>query len=117
MQLVIVLLPLLISTLVQDVKCGSRKPLLRKPSGSAKTGCFIIAINEKATEAEVDELMKRVILASDEHKMFGRVQKATRAFTVKLSAYSLEMVYKARSYSALTSSRVTLYCNSPRAWG
>ena len=83
----------LLVTLVHDVRCYSRKPVLRKPAGSAKTGCYIIAIKEKATEADVQELLTRVVRASDEHKMYGMVQKATRAFTVKLSPYSLEMVH------------------------
>ncbi len=70
----------------------TRRPLLRKPLSSPKTGCYIIAIKDKATDEQVQELLSRVIKASDNHKMYGLVQKATRAFTVKLSPYSLEMV-------------------------
>ncbi len=69
-----------------------RSPLLRKPAHSPKTGCYIIAIKEKATEEEVQALLTQVIKASDGHKMYGLVKKASRLFTVKLSPYSLEMV-------------------------
>lgn len=87
------LLILILAIGIVNCKSGvSRRPLLRKPVTSLKTGCYIIAIKEKATDEEVEELLATVVKASDGQKMYGLVRKATRAFTVKLSPYSLEMV-------------------------
>lgn len=91
------LAPLLLASLLTLALVGLssskvRRPLLRKPDSSPKTGCYIIGIREKATEEQVQALLAAVIKVSDDHKMYGLVEKATKAFTVKLSPYTLEMV-------------------------
>lgn len=83
---------LVVLAVVSAANSKSRSPVLRKPAHSLKTGCYIIAIKEKATEEEVQALLTQVVKASDGHKMYGPVKKASRLFTVKLSPYSLEMV-------------------------
>ncbi len=89
----LLLATLLVIAAVSSAAYGkSRSPVLRKPAHSPKTGCYIIAIKEKATEEEMEALLTAVVKASNGHKMYGLVKKASRLFTVKLSPYSLEMV-------------------------
>ena len=71
---------------------SNRRPLLRKPSGVATTGCYMVAMKDEASEAQLDEIMMRAVKASDDAKLYGMVRKVKKLFTVKLNPYALEMV-------------------------
>ena len=71
---------------------SNRRPLLRKPSDVATTGCYMVAMKDEASQAQLDEIMMKAVKASDDAKLYGMVRKVKKMFTVKLNPYALEMV-------------------------
>ena len=73
-------------------KEGSRRPIIRQPTGSATTGCYSVVLKDKITEPEMEEAMATISKLSEDSRIYSIVKKVAKAFTVKLSAYSLELV-------------------------
>ena len=78
--------------LLGSVKCELRRPVLRKPLGSRWTGCYFIVLKDKTTEDEMQDLMNTVSKLATGGMIYNMVHKISKAFTVKLSPYSLELV-------------------------
>ena len=78
--------------LLGEVNCDSRRPLLRVPSGGQVTGCYVVVLREKATEEEMSQTMNTVSKLADGAIIYNSVHRVVKAFTVKLSSYSLEIV-------------------------
>ncbi len=79
--------------LVAIVQCDSkRKPLLRRPLGSSGTGCYFIVLKDKASEEEMQQVMAATARVAEGTKVYSSVKKVSKAFTVKLSPYALEVV-------------------------
>ena len=74
------------------MQCDSRRPLLRNPQGSAGTGCYFVVLHEKATEEEMLQLMVTISKLADDSKIYSEIHTVSKAFTVKLSPFSLELV-------------------------
>ena len=73
-------------------RCGVRKPLLRIPRGVEGTGCYMVVLYPDASEEKLEDTMTAVSKLADGGKIFIQVHKVAKAFTVKLSPYSLEAV-------------------------
>ena len=73
---------------------GDRCPLLLASgvSDSDKTGCYIVNLLKATTPEKFQAIMSRVLQMTDDNKIYGSVQGVAKAFTVKLSSYSLESV-------------------------
>ena len=69
-----------------------RCPLLHAPESANKTGCYIIVLRENTSDAKVAEILQRATSVAEGNKVYGFVQSVTKAFTLKLSAYSLAIV-------------------------
>ena len=90
-----------------------RCPLLRAPESANKTGCYIVVLRENTTDEKVDELLQRAASVADEHKVYGFVKRVTKAITLKLSDYSMEMVsaaWIAKLYTALLFLQYMVLC-------
>lgn len=81
-----------LNLLFGNIKCELRRPLLRLSSGSQGTGCYFVVLREKATEEEMLQTMHTVSKLAEGSKVYSQVHKVAKAFTVKLSSYSLEIV-------------------------
>lgn len=77
--------------IVRDVEC-SRRPVLKKPRGSAGTGCYFVVLKEKTTVEEMEQVMATISKLADKSRIYSIVKKVSKSFTVKLSPYSLEAV-------------------------
>ena len=69
-----------------------RSPLLRRAQGEPTTGCYIVAMEDDASEEELQQVAAKAVKASDDGKLHGLVKRLKKAFTVKLNEYALEMV-------------------------
>lgn len=80
---------------------GDRCPLLLASgvSDSDKTGCYIVNLLKETTPEKYQSVMSRVLQMTDDNKIYGSVQGVVKAFTVKLSSYSLESVSSSCSHS------------------
>ena len=67
-------------------------PLLHAPDSANKTGCYIIVLKENTTSEKVVEVLQRATSLAEGNKVYGFVQYVSKAFTLKLSAYSLALV-------------------------
>lgn len=73
--------------------CAARRcPLLHAAEGANKTGCYIVVLHKETTPEKLTEIIQRATNMADGHKIYGVVQKVAKAFTVKLSPYSLNLV-------------------------
>lgn len=81
----------------EGVKC----PLLRATgvAESEKTGCFIVVLNKATTAQNFTNILDKVLEMSEDAKVYGSVQKITKAFTVKLSEIAVEAVSCIHSYT------------------
>jgi hypothetical protein len=76
-----------------NVQGGSRRaPILRKPAGSAGTGCYFIVFKDKTKEGEMEQALTTISKYADESKIYSIVKKVSKAITVKLSPFALELV-------------------------
>jgi hypothetical protein len=64
-------------------------PLLRAPESAIKTGCYICVLHDDTSAEKFDETLQNAISYADGHKVYGSVQTVIKAFTLKLSAYSV----------------------------
>lgn len=73
-----------------ETKC----PLLRATGAAAseKTGCYIVALKKATTAENFTSILDQVLEMSEDAKVYGSVQKVTKAFTVKLSEIAVEAV-------------------------
>ena len=71
-----------------------RRPVIRLARDVPTTGCYIVAMKDDTSEAELQQVLTKAVKASDDAKLYGMVQKVKKAFTVKLNPYALEMVRK-----------------------
>ena len=73
--------------------CAARRcPLIQAAEGANKTGCYIVVLHNETSPEKFTEIVQRATNMSEGHKLHGLVQKVTKAFTVKLSDYSLNQV-------------------------
>ena len=79
--------------LALTVSCTARRcPLLHANEGTNRTGCYIVVLHRATTQERFTEILKRVSSMADGSKVSGVVRTVSKAFTVKLSAYSLNLV-------------------------
>lgn len=78
--------------LLSNVECESRRPVVRMRSRTPGTGCYFVVLRKKATEEEMVQTLHTVSKLADGSKIYSQVHKVVKAFTVKLSSYSLEIV-------------------------
>ena len=79
--------------LVLSLTASARQcPLLHAPDSANKTGCYIVVLQEDTSPESVSEILQNATRLAEENKVYGFVQKAVKAFTLKLSAYSLDLV-------------------------
>lgn len=90
----LLLLPLL-ACKVQGEREPMRRspvPVLRKPIGSAGTGCYFIVLVDKTSEEEMQRLIATVSKYAEGYRIYSTLRKVTKAFTAKLTPYALELV-------------------------
>ena len=64
-----------------------------QPSGFRENPTnFWCRLHNETTPEKFTEIVQRATNMADGHKLYGLVQKITKAFTVKLSAHSLNLV-------------------------
>ena len=85
-----------------------RCPLLHAPDTANKTGCYIIVLSDDTSPEKVSEILLRVTSVAEDNKLYGLTEKVGNFFTVKLSAYSLELVSVVNNLLSLSLTRVTL---------
>lgn len=75
------------------VGCAARRcPLLHAAEGVNKTGCYIVVLRQATTPEKFDEILQTATNMAEESRAYGVVRTVSKAFTVKLSAYSLNLV-------------------------
>lgn len=67
-------------------------PLLRLPSNSEGTGCYFIVLRDKTSEEEMQHLMATISRYAEDSRIYSVVKKVSKAFTVKLSPFALQLV-------------------------
>lgn len=75
------------------MQCESRKPVLYNPRGRPGTGCFFVVLDKKTTEEEFEAALVTISKLAEDSSVYTVIRKVSKAFTVKLSAYSLELVH------------------------
>ena len=85
-----------------------RCPLLHAPDTANKTGCYIVVLSDDTSPEKVSEILLRVTSVAEDNKLYGLTEKVGNFFTVKLSAYSLELVSVVNNLLSLSLTRVTL---------
>ena len=79
--------------LVLAVGCAARRcPLLHAAEGENKTGCYIVVLRQATTQEKFNEILQTATSMAEESRVYGVVRTVSKAFTVKLSAYSLNLV-------------------------
>lgn len=69
-----------------------RSPVIRRAQDEPTTGCYVVAMEDDASEEELQQVAAKAVKASDDGRLHGLVKRLKRAFTVKLNNYALEMV-------------------------
>ena len=81
---------------VLALACGGasarRCPLLHASDTANKTGCYIISLYKDTSPERLLEILQLATSLAEENKVYGFVQTVIKAFTLKLNAYSLEVV-------------------------
>ena len=85
-----------------------RCPLLHAPDTANKTGCYIVVLSDDTSPEKVSEILLRVTSVAEDNKLYGLTEKVGNFFTVKLSAYSLELVSVVNNLLSLSLTRVAL---------
>lgn len=88
---------LLACSFVESELRGRRAPILRKPKGSATTGCYFIVFKDKTKEGEMEQAMATISKYADDSRIYSIVKRVSKAITVKLSPIALELVNKQNS--------------------
>ena len=88
--LILLLFILLPQVILAEKKC----PLLKATGASEedKTGCYIVVLNNATTADKFQEILGKVLNMSEDAKVYGSVQRVAKAFTVKLSEITVEVV-------------------------
>lgn len=81
---------LLLAAGVRNGLC--RRPVLRVPRQAPTTGRYTVVLKQNTSVAELQRVLTRVLRISDDEKVYGYVEKVTKAFTVQLPSYALELV-------------------------
>ena len=81
---------LLLAAGVRNGLC--RRPVLRVPRHAPTTGRYTVVLKQNTSVAELQQVLTRVLRISDGEKVYGYVEKVTKAFTVQLPSYALELV-------------------------
>ncbi len=71
---------------------GIRKPLLRVPRGVEGTGNYVVVLGKDASEENLQEAVAAASKLADGRKIYNQVHTVSKAFAVKLSPLSLELV-------------------------
>ena len=69
-----------------------RCPLLLAPDSAIKTGCYIIVLREDTSSERMAQILQRATSIAEGNMVYGVVETVSKAFTLKLSAYSLTLV-------------------------
>ena len=85
---------LLVLFALLPLSLARRCPVLRVQgvSDDDKTGCYIVSLKKNTSHEKFQEILSRVVHMSDDAKVYGSVERVAKAFTVRLSDYSLNAV-------------------------
>ena len=67
-------------------------PLLHAPEGANRTGCYIVVLDSTIAPEKFAEILKRATDLAEGKHVYGLVQNVSKAFTLKLSTESLNLV-------------------------
>ena len=67
-------------------------PLLHAPEGADRTGCYIVVLDSTIAPEKFAEILERATGLSEGNRVHGLVQNVSKAFTLKLSTESLNLV-------------------------
>ena len=67
-------------------------PLLHAPEGANRTGCYIVVLDSTIAPEKFAEILERATALAEENRVYGLVQSVSKAFTLKLSTESLNLV-------------------------
>ena len=67
-------------------------PLLHAPEGVNRTGCYIVVLDSTIAPEKFAEILERATGLAEENHVYGLVQNVSKAFTLKLSTESLNLV-------------------------
>ena len=70
----------------------SRRPVLRAAPNAVTTGNYVVVLRRNTTTETLQEIMSRASKYSDDNMVHRYVDTVAKAFTLKLSSYSLEVV-------------------------
>lgn len=73
--------------------CAARRcPILHAAETANKTGCYIVVLHKETTQEKLTEILQNATSMAEGNKVYGFVQKVSKAFTVKLSDDALNKV-------------------------
>ena len=67
-------------------------PLLHAPEGADRTGCYIVVLDRTVAPEKFAEILERATGLAEENRVYGLVKNVAKAFTLKLSTESLNIV-------------------------
>ena len=70
----------------------SRRPVIRAAPTAIKTGNHVVVLRRNTTAETLHHFLARAAKLSDDTKVHRYVETVAKAFTIKLSPYSLEVV-------------------------
>lgn len=82
----------LMALLLARVEGDSGCPVLLQPAGAETTGRYFVVLKPQTTNSEMDRLMQIVLELSEDSKIHHVAKIVSKAFNVKLSNTSLQMV-------------------------
>lgn len=77
-----------------------RAPMLRNPPGTPGTGCYFIVFREDTSEPEMQKLLSTISRYADDSRIYSMVMRVSKAVTVKLSPFAMELVIFATGWPA-----------------
>ena len=69
-----------------------RRPVFRAPRDAPTSGNYIVVLKQDSSKQELQEIITKSLKVADDATVYGYVEKTAKAFAVKLSSYSLELV-------------------------
>ena len=78
--------------LVSAACAASRRPVIRAAPTAIKTGNHVVVLRRNTTAETLHHFLARAAKLSDDAKVHRYVETVAKAFTIKLSPYSLEVV-------------------------
>ena len=70
----------------------SRRPVLRAAPNAVTTGNYVVVLRRNTTNETLQRLLSKASKHSDDNRVHRYVETVAKAFTLKLSPYSLEVV-------------------------